>query len=127
MDLISPWSWESCFNADGSERFTVTRRPEGDAGRLQPVQVQRMRAAGRSLRPGAGEMVKQQVEDSRVRQIAGSDLNGLTWSDLHASFPRSSRRRTAGGHGSLPGAARKHRMKTRSSHWSNLRPTSRYV
>src|ERR1700732_3812926 len=52
---------ESLQRADPQERFVVPDRPKADVGRVQPGEVQGVRAARRRFRPGTGQKDTQEI------------------------------------------------------------------
>jgi hypothetical protein len=64
---------ESFQRADPQERFIVPDRPKADVGRLQPGEIQRVRATRGRFGPGTGQMGMQEIDNARVAQAAFDD------------------------------------------------------
>jgi hypothetical protein len=62
--------------ADAHDHVALPRGSEGHIGRPEPGEVERVRAPWRGLRPRAGRMGVQQVDDARVVQAAFDDVHG---------------------------------------------------
>src|SRR5258708_29149292 len=58
---------------DSQKDLAFPHRPEVDVGRLQPVEVQGVRAARRRFRAGAGQMGPEQIDEARIAEVAGND------------------------------------------------------
>jgi hypothetical protein len=90
MDLTSPWSSESRFNAPMATRVSLSHAVQkAMAGDRSPSRSSACALPGAVCARALVKMAKQEIDDSRVVQIAGGDLNGggLNRNDQHESFP----------------------------------------
>jgi len=65
------------FQRDGTEKqITIPSGQEVNVWRLQPAQVEGMSAARRGFCASRGQMGHQQLDNSRVIEMAGFDIDG---------------------------------------------------
>jgi hypothetical protein len=62
---------QSLQRSEPQERFIIIPdRPKADVERLQPGDVQGMRAARRRFRPGTGQVDAQEIGHARIAEVA---------------------------------------------------------